>query len=155
MMKALFVCTGNICRSVMAEQLFKKLSRERGLGWDARSCGLAADPAMPVPPGVRRALAESGIKSVDHVSRKVSRELLEWCDLALTMTGDHRKTLSRIFPETAGKVATLRDWAGLPDPDIADPFGEPDETYAACRDRILEALEALMRKHELAQKPRP
>jgi protein-tyrosine phosphatase len=155
MMKALFVCTGNICRSVMAEQLFKKLSEDRGLGWSARSCGVAADPGMAVPPGVLKALDAAGAARFEHRPEALTPALVDWADLILTMTRAQLKTVQRQFPEAAEKALTLRDHAGVPGSDVADPFGEPDEAYAACRDRILEALEAMVEKNERAQKPRP
>lgn len=148
--KVLFICTGNTCRSVMAEFMLNKISDERGLGLEARSCGIAADRGFQIPEGVRRALAPEGIERIEHVAQLVTRELLGWSDLALAMTRAHRETVLDQYPEFGRKVHVLRDYAGLSGPDIEDPIGRPDPVYFACRDNIREALEALLKKHEPA-----
>lgn len=148
--KFLFICTGNTCRSVMAEFMLNKISRERGLDLEARSCGVAADRGFQIPEGVRRALAPQGIERVEHVAQLVTRELLGWSDLALTMTRAHRDIVVDQYPEFGRKIHVLREYAGLPVPDVEDPIGRPDSVYASCRDAIREALDALLKKHEPA-----
>ncbi len=150
-MKVLFICTGNTCRSVMAEFMVKKLAQEKGLDWEAGSCGLAAERYFQIPPGVRKALKAVGVEAVSHVPQLATRELLAWADLALAMTQGHREALAGEFPEFERKLHVLRAYAGLPDPDIEDPIGQPDPVYAACRDRIREALEALIAREQKAE----
>ena len=153
--KLLFICTGNTCRSVMAEFLINKISAERGLGLTAKSCGIAAERYFAIPPGVKAALKTEGITKVEHVAQLIGRELLGWADLALTMTRAQREVVTDLFPEFGPKVHVLRQYAGLPNLDIDDPIGSPDPVYAAARDTIREALEALIQKHEHAQNTRP
>ncbi|MDD5656403.1 MAG: L-threonylcarbamoyladenylate synthase [Elusimicrobia bacterium] len=139
--KYLFVCTGNTCRSVMAQFLLRKLARERGLEASARSAGVAAERHFQVPPGVRSALAAEGIRELEHVPQLVGRDLLEWADQVLVMEKLHRELILDRFPEFGGKVRTLA--AG----DIADPIGRPDDVYAACCREIKKNLEAFLDEH--------
>ena len=142
--KVLFICTGNTCRSVMAEFLLNRLSQDRGLGWEARSCGVAAERYFQVPQGVRSSLKAEGIVDVEHTAQLVSRELLSWADLALAMTPEHRAEVLDRFPEFRAKVHVLKPYAGLPGPEgVADPIGQSDKVYAACCGEIRRALEAV------------
>jgi tRNA threonylcarbamoyl adenosine modification protein (Sua5/YciO/YrdC/YwlC family) len=135
----LFVCTGNSCRSVMAEFLLNKMSQARGLDLQGRSAGVAADPAFPIPAGVRAALTAEGIAAVEHVPTPISRELMDWADLVLAMERRHCQLLRVLFPDAAHKIATL----GGAD-DVADPIGQSDAVYADCCRTILTALETIL-----------
>ncbi|MDE2490910.1 MAG: low molecular weight protein arginine phosphatase [Elusimicrobia bacterium] len=142
-MKLLFVCTGNVCRSLMAERLALDLGRRRGRGVEARSCGVAAEGWYRVPDEVWTALGEAGVAASPHRPRLVERSLLAWADEALVMTARHRELLRDAFPEFRGKTALLRERAGLSG-DVADPIGQPLATFRACREQIAEALERLL-----------
>ncbi len=148
----LFVCTGNVCRSFMAELLLKEMAASRGLKLEVRSCGVAAERYFQVPPEIWRALEPLGISPCPHVPQLVSRELLGWADVALAMTRAHCEYVCDLYPEFTAKIEPLRRFAGFPDDeDVEDPIGRPDAVYAACRDRIKEALEALLKKYTPAQ----
>ena len=141
--KFLFICTGNICRSFMAERLLQKMSADMKLGWEAKSCGVAAEGYFKVPSSVDAALAERGIEKAEHKPQLASRELLAWCDVALTMTREHFEMVRDQFPEFTSKLHILRQYAGLKDADIGDPMGQPPLAFKACRDKIEEALKVL------------
>jgi tRNA threonylcarbamoyl adenosine modification protein (Sua5/YciO/YrdC/YwlC family) len=126
--RVLFVCTGNTCRSVMAEFLLRKLARDRGLDLEARSAGTAADPGAPVPTAVRAAMAAEGIAEVEHVPQPVTRELLGWADRVLALERRHRDEILSRFPDLAAKTEILAA------DDIPDPIGGSDAVYAdTCR----------------------
>lgn len=147
-MKILFVCTGNSCRSVIAHYLLEKLARERGLAWEVRSCGIAAEKSFPIPHGVHKALAQRGVPQVRHVPQPLTRELMDWADLALAMTRMHRDFLHDQFPEHRSKAALLLDLVPeLAGRDVDDPIGQPDAAYFECRDRLEIALTALLERH--------
>lgn len=143
-MKLLFVCTGNVCRSLMAERLSLRLAEERGLPLRARSCGIAAEGYFEVPPEIWRALAEAGVAQTPHRPQLAGRELLAWADEALVMTARQRDFLVDAFPEHRGKVALLTERAGLAG-DIDDPIGKPWAEYQRCRRLISAALERLLK----------
>lgn len=143
--RILFICTGNTCRSVMAEFLLNKLAADAKLDMKALSCGVAAERYFEIPSGVQKALAREGVGPVSRVAQLVSRELLDWADLALTMTRAHRDAVLEQYPEYTSKVSVLRPYAGLEPADIGDPIGQPDSVYITCCGRILEALKALLK----------
>ncbi len=147
-MKALFVCTGNTCRSVMAQFLFNRAVEERGLnGWEARSCGIAADPGFEIPSPVPRVLAQRGIENFSYIPRTPSLQLLEWADGIYAMARNHREALKEYFPQTRDKTELFLEAAGLGARDIADPIGQGERVYAQCRDLIEEGVRRLIDKH--------
>ena len=144
--RVLFVCTGNICRSAMAEQLLRHLSKARNLDLEIRSCGTAAESHYEIPLIVRGLLAEQDVPPFEHTPRLVTRELLGWADLALVMTAAQREHLTEHFPEFRGKVRLLREQAGFGQEDVADPMGRPAEDYARCIAVLQESLKTMAEK---------
>ena len=147
-MKVLFVCTGNTCRSLMAERLLRKMAADKGLkGWEARSAGMAAERYFPVPGGVKRALAERATDADGHTPQLVTRELLAWADLVAPMTAGHREALLDEYPEFTSKTKLFSELAGRGEADVADPIGQPDDVYRKCRDELETGLTAFLRNH--------
>ncbi|MCL2766899.1 MAG: low molecular weight protein arginine phosphatase [Peptococcaceae bacterium] len=142
-MELVFVCTGNTCRSSMAEGLARHIwaKRWKSCG-DLRvsSAGVAAWPGEMASPQAVYALREKGIDIHEHRSRPLTSEITEHAGLLLTMTKKHKEQILEIFPETAGKVFMLAEFAGHGPVDMPDPFGESKETYQLCAD----ALESLI-----------
>ena len=143
--RIVFVCTGNICRSAMAEHLLKHWSKERGLGLEVSSCGVAAENWYVMPDAAKRLLAAEGIPAFTHKARLATRSLLRDADLILVMTRDHADHLIEQFPEFTSRVHLLRELAGFGDADVEDPMGRPDEVFARCLGVLKESLEALLR----------
>lgn len=106
----LLVCTGNTCRSPMAEAILTRLVAEAGLEVSVRSAGLFAIDGAEASENTRRVLRERGIRR-SHRARSVDRELIEWADLILTMTLDHKRRLIAMNPDSVGKVYTLKEYA--------------------------------------------
>ncbi|MBI3297056.1 MAG: low molecular weight protein arginine phosphatase [Elusimicrobia bacterium] len=153
-MKVLFVCTGNTCRSLMAERLLLKMAADRKLaGWDARSAGVAAERYFAVPDGVKKALADRGTSTEGHVPQLTGRELLAWADLVVAMTSGHREALLDQYPEFTSKTKLFSELAGRGEADVADPIGQPDAVYRRCRDEIETGLDAFLRKHASQARP--
>ncbi len=141
MQRILFVCTGNTCRSPMAEALFRNKAADRTM--EIRSAGVAAYNGQPASPHAQQVLTERGIAH-QHQARRLDEELIGWADLILTMTRSHKDMILHYFPATADKVFTLREYVGVEGMgDIADPFGGTVEEYRRCAEEIDESLDKL------------
>ncbi|WP_460748531.1 arsenate reductase/protein-tyrosine-phosphatase family protein, partial [Micromonospora schwarzwaldensis] len=97
MNRILFVCTGNTCRSPMAEGLFRQLAAEAGLRVEVRSAGVAARPGSPISENAQRLLQERAAEG-PAASSPVTEEAIAWADLVLTMTVGHKAVLVKTFP---------------------------------------------------------
>jgi protein-tyrosine-phosphatase len=143
----LFVCTGNTCRSIMAEALARQWAEtfapDRGLNFI--SAGLAAWPDQPASHQAVETMRETGVDITRHRARQVSAELVRKADLILTMTGRHKKMLLATFPESADKVYTLVEFA-VGDGDISDPYGRPVEVYRRCAGEMRLLIEKALHK---------
>jgi protein-tyrosine-phosphatase len=143
--KIVFVCTGNICRSAMAEHLLRHWAAARGVELSTASCGTAAESWYEMPEAARRLLAAEGVPSFEHKARLATREALREADLILAMTQAHLDHIVDRFPEFTGRTRLFREQAGFGEQDVEDPMGRPDEVFAACLAVIKESLEALLR----------
>jgi protein-tyrosine-phosphatase len=141
--KVLFVCTGNVCRSPMAEGIFRKMLEERGLAGavDVDSAGTWALEGRPPTPLAVDAVAAMGVDIGDHRARTVTAEDLQEADLVLVMEEAHRRSLFYLAPELSHKVFLLSEMAGEHE-EIADPYGTNDpENYVFTARKIRDYLE--------------
>ncbi|NGZ76168.1 low molecular weight protein arginine phosphatase [Saccharibacillus alkalitolerans] len=125
----LFVCTGNTCRSPMAEALLRQMARRRGIQLDVRSAGVAASRGVPISRHAEAVLRDHDIGD-RLTSSPLERESVEWADLILTLTGAHKSHVLRCFPEALGRTHTLKEYVE-DDPDVLADLEELDGLLAS------------------------
>jgi RpiB/LacA/LacB family sugar-phosphate isomerase len=144
----LFVCTGNICRSPMAEGLFRHLTARMGGKYRALSAGVAAADGMSPSTHAVQALRELGIDITRQRSQALTPQLIREADLIFGMTHGHAHAVTMMFPEAAEKTFVLREFDDTLedfDKDIADPIGGSYQVYLRCRDEIEQGIFSMLK----------
>ena len=126
MVKILFICHGNICRSPMAEFVLKDMVKQRGLEsrYEIASAATSREEiGNPVYPPAKRKLAEHGIGCAGHAARQMTKQDYDYYDLILCMDRANLRSAARIAGgDPAGKLHIFMDYAGYPGEEIADPW---------------------------------
>ena len=153
-MVILLVCTGNTCRSPMAEALTRKLLAERlSCGVDqveeqgvaVLSAGLSAMFGGRAAPEAVATMAREGLDLASHVSQPLTEQLVRNADLLLAMTRAHRDAILAQWPDAGGRVHLLMQSGA----DVPDPIGCPAEMYERCAAQLKAGIEPWVKNLEI------
>ena len=149
--RILFVCTGNSCRSVMAEGLMRHFLQRAGIdAVSVESAGVFAINGMGPTRETQRVLLDAGIDCVGHRARALTPQMVEDADLIFVMEPFHVEEILQRAPSAKGKSHLLKSYGLAPSevvghPHIPDPIGKPLEVYEVCFAEIREAVERVAR----------
>lgn len=153
---AVLVCTGNTCRSPMAEAMLKKqFSKKFGCqieqltdyGVTIVSAGISAMPGAPAADQSIEVMRQYGVDISTHCSQPMTGRLAKCADVILTLTNSHRRAIVSQWPELTDMVKTLRPDGG----DISDPIGSPVAVYQACAQQIDQCLDHWLQHIDFSQ----
>jgi protein-tyrosine-phosphatase len=138
MKRILFVCTGNSCRSPMAEALAAaRLPEPMRDSFVLSSAGTSAFDGMQAATNAIKVLAEIGIDLSAHRARLLTKGMVDEADLVVVMAEAHREEILDLAPGSAGKVILLGELDNTREsPDVSDPIGGDEEVYRKTRDEI-------------------
>ena len=143
----LFICTGNVCRSPMAEALFRRAVAGRG-DFRALSAGLGAMDGQPPTAHSVTAMRELGVDISGQRSRALTANLLREADFVFGMTHGHVDTIGLLYPAAAEKTFLLCEFDESLEPfekDISDPIGSPYDVYVDCRKQIEQGIASILK----------
>ena len=137
--KIMFVCTGNTCRSPMAQAIFNHLAEEKGIEVRAESMGVATVTGMPVSENSVEVCREIGIDISDMHSTAYSDKQLDEYDKFYCMSANHKYFLMTQCKVSADKIEVMN---------VADPYMCGAEVYRQCRDEIICAVKEILKQYE-------
>lgn len=129
-MNILFVCTGNTCRSPMAEAIAKSIFPQDE--YHIMSAGLSAGENKPASKNAVLAAEKLGFNLNEHKATQLTQNLIQEADIVLAMTAGHKQAMANICNSLGTPVFTLAEYAGHGNEDVMDPYGCDLEIYEKC-----------------------
>jgi protein-tyrosine-phosphatase len=146
-MKIMFICTGNICRSAMAHWLMKKKLQEKNINnIDVYSSGIYAENGDTSTDEAIEVMEEYGVDLKQHRATLTTNSNIKEMDLILCMTTSHKQNLIQMYPNLTNKIYTLKEYVGMDEINIQDPWGYGIATYRYCAAEIDTCLNKLIDK---------
>jgi protein-tyrosine-phosphatase len=127
MNRVLIVCTGNTCRSPMAEAMLKDLAARSGKPLEIRSAGVSTVDGLPISPHAAATLRKRNL-TLPGTSAVLSSDEVIWANVILTMTAGHKRAILERFPQAFSKTYTLKEYALRGDP-VMDDVAEAERLY--------------------------
>lgn len=152
-MNVIFVCTGNTCRSPMAEAILKDALKKQKIDEDiyVMSAGIFASDGEKMNPNAKIALEDAGIEAEEFRSRKLQREVFDKSDIIITMTENHKNMILSAYGHKNKKIYTLIELSALNSGekhkgsnDISDPYGMSLEAYKNTYNQIRNEIEKIL-----------
>jgi protein-tyrosine phosphatase len=145
--KIVFVCTGNICRSPVAEYLLKnqkqKMKVKTPTDITISSAGTHAATHLSISPNAKIILNEENIECTQHCAVQINKDIINNSDLILVMENVHKYTINMMSPESHGKVFLLGHWGNF---EIADPYQQSLEFFRDIKKQIDQGLACWVKK---------
>ena len=142
MKEVLFVCTGNTCRSPMAEVIARDVHKDLDIKFVSRGVNVLM-PARASSDAVRAVRQEYDLDLSNHLARALTEADLRRADLTLTMTDAHKYYILQAYPAYADKCFTLCEYAGVTGGNVKDPYGLDAAVYRACANELRAYIEGL------------
>ena len=146
--KIMFVCTGNICRSAMADKMLAKRVEEENLNIEVYSSGTFAENGDYPTVEAIEAMEEYGVDLKQHRATNIRRSNIEEMDLILCATTTHKNMVLQLYPNLAGQVYTMKEYVGDTQNgiDISDPWGYDLAVYRKCAAEIEKIIKKIVDK---------
>lgn len=148
MKKIMFICTGNICRSAMADAYMKKRVLEENLPIEVYSSGIYAEDGAEASFLAKEVMQEYEVNLDSHKATNTVNSGIADMDIILCATTGHKRMLLQMIPNLKEKIYTIKEYAYGEELDIGDPWGYDITVYRRCATEIVQAIEKIIEKEK-------